>query len=260
MLVKNKFIIFLATIFLLCGCAPSIDHQRIEFDLCDYKNMDITTDMYLVTDGELNTAMTMYAISTDAGLEDYTGLNDEIVNLYFGYETVIELKEKALWDIVSHRITDAVYARILSSSYMGFQYNDPIFEDYYARRLSSIEHLANQENMTIPLFLEHYYQMTEESFKESEVDFYVTICIIQEILNKENHPVPQSEIDSYRSNLAREFGCNTDQTHKSVLDEDIFYAIAKNTMYELIEEWYMADIHDAYDKTRQSLGSFDLPS
>lgn len=260
MLVKNKFIVFLTAIFLLCGCSASNDRQYIRFDLCDYKNMDITADMYLVTDGELNTAMTMYAVSTDTGLEDYTGLTDEIVNLYFGYETVIELKEKALLDIVSHRIIDAVYAKILSSSYMDFHYSDPIFEDYYARRLASIEHQANQENMNISDFLEHYYQMTEESFKESEIDFYVTICIIKEILNQENHPIPQSEIDIYRSNLAQESGCTIDETHKSVLDEDLFYAIAESTIYELIEEWYMVDIHDAYDKARQSLGSFDLPS
>lgn len=126
--------------------------------------------MYLVTDSELNTAMTMYAVSTDTGLEDYTGLTDAIVNQYFGYDTVIELKEKALLDIVSHRIIDAIYAKILSSSYMDFHYSDPTFEDYYARRLTSVEHQANQENMNISDFLKHYYQMTEEAFKESEID------------------------------------------------------------------------------------------
>ena len=260
MLVKNKFILFLTTIFLLCGCSASNDRQCIRFDLCDYKNIDITADMYLVTDSELNTAMTMYAVSTDTGLEDYTGLTDAIVNQYFGYDTVIELKEKALLDIVSHRIIDAIYAKILSSSYMDFHYNDPIFEDYYARRLTSVEHQANQENMNISDFLKNHHQITEEAFKESEIDFYVTICIIKEILNSENHPIPQSEINSYRSNLALELGCSIDETHKSVLDEDLFYAIAESTIYELIEDWYMVDIHDAYDEARQSLDSFDLPS
>lgn len=256
MFTKCRMLAVITILLALCGCAVNTGTQYSDIHLCDYKTIAITEDMFLVSEADLNTAMTMYAISTDAELEDFTELTDEIVQHYFGVEGVIELREQALQDIVSHRIIDAVYAQILLNSHMDFNSNNLHFKRYYSNRISSIEYLAKQADMTVSEFLEQNYQMTEAEFKDSEIDFYVTVCIINEIFDAENHPDLQSDIDDYRSALAQQAGWPVEETYKIVLDEDLFYLIAESKMYELIAEWYAADICDAYTLARQSLTSF----
>ena len=249
MVTKFKFVAVLMAIFVLCGCSSN-NIQSSDVHLCDYKNITVTEEMYEVSEADLDTALTMYAISTEESLEDHTALTDEIVRQYFGFESVPELREQALHDMVSHRIADAVYAEILLNSHMDFNPNDSNFKRYYSNRMSSIDYLSKQENETVAAFLEHTYQMTESEFKESEIDFYVTVCIVKEILNAENHSNLQDDIDRNRSYLAQELGCSIEETYNILLDEDLLYSIAESKIYELIFEWYAEEISDAYINVR----------
>ena len=199
----------------------------------------------------------MYALSTDESLEDYTGLTDDIVKQYFGCETVIALREKALFDIVLHRIVGAVYEQIILTSHMDFYPDDPNFKSYYSNRIASIDYMAKQENSTIPEFLGQNYQMTTQQFRESEIDFYVTTCILKELFKAENHPDMQPDINRIRSELAQEIGCSADETYYYFLNEDIFYSIAENKMFDLISEWYSTEICDAYALVKQSLSAIE---
>ncbi len=253
MLTKCRIFAIFTVLLVLCGCSGNKGTQPGNVHLCNYKNIAITEEMYLVSEADLNTAMTMYAISTDASLEDYTGLTDEIATKYYGYDTVIDLREQALLDIVSHRIVEAVYEQILMNSHMDFHANDSHFERYYSNRMSSIDFLSKQTGTTVALFLEHNYQMTVAEFTESEIDFYVTVCIIKEILDAENQSDLQTDIDSARSSIAQELGCSVDETYKILLDEDLFYSIAESKIHELIIEWYADDITAAYTAAKQAL-------
>lgn len=252
MFAKCRILIILICLLALCGCSAESRAKDNDIFLCDYKNVDIIEEMYSVSEADLNTAMTMYAISTDEVLEDYTDLTDAIVLHYYGYESVNELRERALWDIVSHRVIDAVYSQILLTSHMDFNSTDSHFENFYSNRMSSIDYLSKQENSTVSAFLENNYQMTETAFKEAEIDFYVTVCILKEILDIEGNPVLQADIDCSRSRLAQDLGCSVEETYKIVLDEDLIYTIAESKMSELILEWYEQDITDAYNTVKQS--------
>lgn len=257
MFAKVKLCAVVIIIMALCGCSANNRTQCNEVYLCDYKDIDVTEEMYSVSEGDLNTAMTMYAISIDEGLEDHTGLTDEIVKQYWGYESVVELREQALLDIVSYRIVSAVYEQILLNSHMDFHPDDSRFESYYSNRMSSLAYLSKQNGTTIPVFLEKNYQMTESEFNESEIDFFVTICILKEILNAEKHPNLQPEMDHNRYSLAQELGCPITETYSVLLDEDLFYSIAESKMYEHISEWYATEIYDAYVTAKNALEAIE---
>ena len=256
MLNKYKVLVLLTFLLALCGCSVSNDSHANMVYLCDYKNINIPREAYWVSEADVNTAMTMYAISTDEDIEDYTGLTDEVVKQHFGYDSVIELRDHALFDIVSHRIIEAAYAQILTTSRMDFSYSDPLFSCYYSDRISAIEYLAEQDGTTVSAFVEENYQLSELEFKESEINFYVTICIIKEILAAEGRSDLQLDIEDYRHTIAHELGCSVEETYKYILNEDIFYSIAEIELCELIAEWYATDIREAYIKVKRSFDEF----
>lgn len=245
-------VIMLFVCIVLYGCADTKLNTPYVIDLCDYKNVQIAEEVYDVPIEDLNASMTLYANAIDEKYEDYTYLTDEIVKENYDCETVSDFQSYVLKEIITHRISDSIMEKILTTSRVSVK-DETEFNDYYKKSIEAIEHEAKEQNCAIDSFIEQNYGMSMSELREDEYTYFVSIIILREILNKEDAAITQEDIDNERSEIAQEMDCSIEDTYQHVLDEDILYTLAENKMYDLIAQWYQSNIDDALSSMKAKL-------
>ena len=249
--IKSILVALAFLTIILYGCSTN-PNPKYKFDLCNYKDLPVSEETYDVSIEDLNTSLSLYATTIDERFEDYTSLTDEIVKEHFGYNTVFEFKEYVLKEIITHRIVDSIYEKILTESRVSLR-DEAEFDDYYKRRLFTIEQEAKSEKTDINNYIKENKNMSISEFKEDECSFFVTILILKEILKSESASIPQQDIDNTRSTISSEMGFSLEESYQYILDEDIFYSLAETKMYDFIPQWYKATIDDAFYNVRSKL-------
>ena len=243
--------LILGVLFIGCSGTASKDNEIV---LCNYYDMDIPDSVSFVSVDELNTALSMYAYALEIEeIKDYNDLTDAVVNEYIGYETVKELKEEALYNMIYHRVTDYVYEKLLTNSGVSLV-DDRSFNDYYTRRLDLIEKMAKENEVDKLEYITNEYKISESEYQESELDFFITINLLKELLRRESYEVTDEDVKDKRAEYASEEDVSIDDTRLILLDEDIMYIIAEERTYELISEWYEEEVERRFGIEKELLG------
>ena len=225
----------------LTGCA------RPNADICEYRDIQITEDVYEVTSDDLDAAMGMYVYAAEDSIEDIHQLTDDIVERNFGVPSVLALKKLAIDEMVRHRIYEAVFDYILANSKVNLESLDT-YQRYVEKVSQQNEALAELEKMSTSELIEQTYQMTEDSYWEYEHTRYTELYLMQEILVENQIFVSEYDLETEWDKLADEEGLTIEEAKGIFLEEDILYSVLSEKFYSFILSCYSDIIQSACEE------------
>lgn len=223
----------------VCGCTNSeANKTALDYvDLCDYKSLEVPADEYMVSDTDLSTAIQMYLSSLDIEASE---LSDNIAVEYFNCENAVAAKEMIKKEIIENRFYEAARDMILESSIItGFPEDS---NAYVNNMVSAQKTFAEAEGVSLNEYLDSYYEMTEEEFREAAFCGYGDIMILKAIAEKENYTINSEERDSLIESTAESVGMPTEETLKLYSEEYFDCLLYEDFLRELIKTIYRADI------------------
>lgn len=225
----------------ICGCANTETNKTaLDYvDLCDYKSLDVSKEEYVVSDTDLSTAIQMHMSSLNIEASE---LSDSIAVEYFNCKNANAVREMIKKEIIENRFYEAARDMILESSLItGFPEDS---KTYVNNMVSSQKVFAEAEGISLSEYLDSYYKMTEEEFREAALCGYGDIMILKAIAEKEDYKINSEEYNNLIESTAEYVGISTEETVKLYGEEYFECLLYEDFLRELIKTIYRTDIDE----------------
>lgn len=225
----------------ICGCANTETNKTaLDYvDLCDYKSLDVSKEEYVVSDTDLSTAIQMHMSSLNIEVSE---LSDSIAVEYFNCKNANAVREMIKKEIIENRFYEAARDMILESSLItGFPEDS---KTYVNNMVSAQKVFAEAEGISLSEYLDSYYKMTEEEFREAALCGYGDIMILKAIAEKEDYKINSEEYNNLIESTAEYVGMSTEETVKLYGEEYFECLLYEDFLRELIKTIYRTDIDE----------------
>ena len=223
----------------ICGCSNAKTNGTIldYVDLCDYKAIEVPKEEYMVSDTDLSTAIQMHMNSLNIEASE---LSDSIAVEYFNCENASAVKDMIKKEIIENRFYEAARDMILESSVItGFPEDS---NTYVNSMVSAQKTFAEAEGISLSEYLDSYYEMTEEEFREAALCGYGDIMILKAIAEKENYKINSEERNHLIESTAESVGMSAEETLKLYGEEYFDCLLYEQFLKELIISTYSNEI------------------
>lgn len=225
----------------ICGCANTETNKTaLDYvDLCDYKSLEVSKEEYVVSDTDLSTAIQMHMSSLNIEASE---LSDSIAVEYFNCQNANAVREMIKKEIIENRFYEAARDMILESSLItGFPEDS---KTYVNNMVSAQKVFAEAEGISLSEYLDSYYKMTEEEFREAALCGYGDIMILKAIAEKEDYKINSEEYNNLIESTAEYVGMSTEETVKLYGEEYFECLLYEDFLRELIKTIYRTDIDE----------------
>lgn len=225
----------------ICGCANTETNKTaLDYvDLCDYKSLDVSKEEYVVSDTDLSTAIQMHMSSLNIEASE---LSDSIAVEYFNCKNANAVREMIKKEIIENRFYEVARDMILESSLItGFPEDS---KTYVNNMVSAQKVFAEAEGISLSEYLDSYYKMTEEEFREAALCGYGDIMILKAIAEKEDYKINSEEYNNLIESTAEYVGMSTEETVKLYGEEYFECLLYEDFLRELIKTIYRTDIDE----------------
>ncbi len=223
----------------VCGCTNSeANKTALDYvDLCDYKSLEVPADEYMVSDTDLSTAIQMHMSSLNIEASE---LSDSIAVEYFNCKNANDVREMIKKEIIENRFYEAARDMILESSLIiGFPEES---KTYVNNMVSAQKAFAEAEGISLSEYLDSYYEMTEEEFREAALCGYGDIMILKAIAEKEKYEINSEERRSLIESTAEHIGMSTEETLNIYGEEYFDCLLYEEFLKELILDIYSDEV------------------
>lgn len=223
----------------ICGCSSTKTNGTVldYVDLCDYKAIEVPKEEYMVSDTDLSTAIQMHMSSLNIEASE---LSDSIAVEYFNCKNANAVREMIKKEIIENRFYEAARDMILESSIITSFPEDS--KTYVNNMVSAQKTFAETEGISLSEYLDSYYEMTEEEFREAALCGYGDIMILKAIAEKEDYEINSEEYNNLIESTAEYIGMSTEETVKLYGEEYFECLLYEDFLRELIKTIYRTDI------------------
>lgn len=206
-------------------------------ELCDYKSLEVPEEEYMVSDTDLSTAIQMYMNSMDIEASE---LSDSIAVEYFNCKNANAVREMIKKEIIENRFYEAARDLILESSLIIAFPEDS--KTYVNNMVSTQKAFAEAEGISLSEYLDSYYEMTEEEFREATLWGYADIMILKAIAENENYQITLAERTNIIETTAEHVGFTPEEAVETYGEEYFDCLLYEDFLRELITSIYRSDI------------------
>lgn len=232
-------LLFCVLVCSICGCSSTKATKTVldYVDLCDYKAIEVPKEEYMVSDTDISTAIQMHMNSLNIEASE---LSDSIAVEYFNCENASAVRTMIKKEIIENRFYEAARDMILEFSIItSFPENSNAYVD---NMVSAQKTFAEAEGVSLNEYLNSYYEMTEEEFREAALCGYGDIMILKAVAEKENYTIDVEERNSLIESTAEYVGMSTEETLKLYGEEYFDCLLYEDFLRELITSIYRSDI------------------
>lgn len=223
----------------VCGCTNSEANKTVldYVDLCDYKSLEVPADEYMVSDTDLSTAIQMHMSSLNIEASE---LSDSIAVKYFNCKDAAAVRDMIKKEIIENRFYEVARDMILESSIITGFHEDS--NAYVNNMVSAQKTFAEAEGVSLSEYLDSYYEMTEEEFREATLCGYGDIMILKAIAEKEEYEINSEEYNNLIESTAEYVGMSKEETVKLYGEEYFECLLYEEFLKELIQDIYSDEI------------------
>lgn len=182
--------VVLITVFSGCTSNDKVNEISDYVELCNYLDLKIPTEEYVVSDKDLNTAIKLNLSEFNT---DVTKLTDEVAKEYFGVAGATTAKLQIKREIVENRFFEAIRDYIFNNSkIIKFP---PYCKEYVDKLVETHKSCAEEQNVDIEEYFLNTFDMTESEYREAALWGYADYMILKAIAEQEGYSISKEERD-----------------------------------------------------------------
>jgi len=232
-------LLFCVLVCSICGCSSTKTTETVldYVDLCDYKAIEVPKEEYMVSDTDISTAIQMHMNSLNIEASE---LSDSIAVEYFNCENASAVRTMIKKEIIENRFYEAARDMILESSIItSFPENSNAYVD---NMVSAQKTFAEAEGVSLNEYLNSYYEMTEEEFREAALCGYGDIMILKAVAEKEKYQINPEDRVALIESTAEYVGMSVEETLNTYGEEYFDCLLYEEFLKELILSNYRPEI------------------